>query len=173
MGYPCLLPHGTNSATALSEYASINSDLTTWLEISTSNIDVFPSCQPLTHLRNIPKYSILLPHSTISPTYVFSIYFELETRIWQPPEHSTGLICGHSYATATPASRVFSTTVIFTVTRHSSVHLLYSRLQKSPMHSSPYKICFASIAGAICISITPIPPSTLHSAHNLVVQDIM
>jgi hypothetical protein len=37
------------------------------------------------------------------------------------------------------------------------------------MHSSPHKICFASIPGAISISIMPISPSILHRAHNLIV----
>jgi hypothetical protein len=106
---------------------------------------------------------------TISPTYVLGIYFELKTRILRPPEHSISLIRGHSYASTTPTSRVFSTTVIFIVTPYCSVHLHCFLLQKNAMHSSLEKICFASIAGAICISIISIPPSILHRAHNPVV----
>jgi hypothetical protein len=159
MGYPCLPPNGTNSVTALSEYASINSDLTTWLEVSPSNIDAFHSCQPVTHLRNIPKYSILLPHSTqFQPTHVFGIYFELKTRILQPPEHSTGLIYGCSYITVTPTPSVFSTPVIFIVTPHCSVHLFCSLLKKNPMHSSRTKFVLLPLQEQ---SVSPLYPSLL------------
>jgi hypothetical protein len=71
----------------------MNSDLTTWLEASTSIMDVLLSWQQVPHSS---KYSKVFHYANsfniLPPTYVLFTYIQLKMRILQCLENSTGLI---------------------------------------------------------------------------------